>query len=279
MTSLPLVIETFFQIHVEPFVRALLLIILGFFTARIISASVIKTIIKHLSPQQTMLLRRIVFYFIFIIFIASAIQQLGFHITALLGTAGILGVAIGIASQTSMSNIISGLFMIGEKPFQVGDYIKVNDTRGEVLSIDLLSIKLRTLDNTLVRIPNEILIKTAVTNLSFFPIRRADLKLGVSYQADLEDVKTVLFDLAKDNPVCLMEPKPVLQILDFGDSAINLQFSVWSSRENFIELKNSIQIDIKNIFAKKGINMPFPSRTLYTASETEPLSIKIIPST
>lgn len=276
--QMTLVAEQFFQTQVEPFIRATLLIVIGYLIARILSASVSKSLIKHLSPQQTMLLRRLTFYIVFILFVASAIQQLGFHIGALLGAAGILTVAIGIASQTSMSNIVSGVFMIGEKPFEVGHTVKIGDIQGDILSIDLLSVKLRTSENTMVRIPNETLIKSAITNLSYFPIRRADLNIGVAYKEDLEKVKTVLFDVADRNPLCLMEPKPLLQILSFGDSAVNIQFSVWVSRSHFLDLQSTIHSDIKTAFEKQQIEMPFPSRSLFAGSGSEPLPIKIISS-
>lgn len=271
------VIQNFLRADIEPFARAAVLIVIGFFAARLISASIVKTAIKHVTPQQSMLLRRITFYFVFVLFLASAIQHLGFNIGALLGAAGILTVAIGIASQTSMSNIISGIFMIGEKPFEVGHQIKINDVHGEVLSIDLLSVKLRTLDNTMVRIPNEMLIKSEITNLYYFPIRRADLNIGVAYKEDLEKVKNILMTVANKNPLCLMEPKPLFQILSFGDSAINLQFSVWASRDHFVDLKTNIQAEIKQSFAENNIEMPFPSRSLY-AGNGEPLPVNIISS-
>jgi small-conductance mechanosensitive channel len=210
------------------------------------------------------------------LFVASAIEQLGFHISALLGAAGILTVAIGIASQTSMSNVVSGLFMIGEKPFEVGHQIKIADVQGEVLAIDLLSVRIRTQDNTMVRIPNELLIKSSIINLSYYPIRRADLKIGVSYSADLEKVKEVLFDVATKNPLSLTDPKPLFQILEFGDSSINIQFSVWSSRPHFVELKNTVQAEIKKAFDKQGIEMPYPARALFTGSGSEPMPIKIV---
>jgi small-conductance mechanosensitive channel len=272
--TMAIIAERFFQTQVEPFIRAALLIVIGYFIARILGATASKGLIKHLSPQQTMLLRRLTFYLVFVLFIASAIQQLGFHI----GAAGILTVAIGIASQTSMSNIVSGIFMIGEKPFEVGHTVKIADLQGDILSIDLLSVKIRTADNTMVRIPNETLIKSAIINLSYFPIRRADLSIGVAYKENLEHVKTVLFDVADKNPLCLMEPKPLLQILGFGDSAINLQFSVWVSRPHFLELKSNIHADIKAAFDEQKIEMPFPSRSLFAGSGSEPLPIKIISS-
>jgi small-conductance mechanosensitive channel len=268
--------EDFFHNHVEPFILAVLLISFGFVAARVLSTSVAKTLLKQLTPQQTMLLKRSIFYLVFVVFIAAAFDQMGFHIGALLGAAGILTVAIGIASQTSMSNIVSGAFMIGEKPFEVGHTVSVGDIKGEVLSIDLLSVKLRTQENTMVRIPNEMLIKSAITNLSSFPIRRADLKIGVAYKEDLELVRDVLFEVAYKNPLSLIEPKPLLQIIEFGDSGINLLFSVWSSRHNFQELKSTIQIEIHQAFNNKNIEMPFPSRSLYSGAGSAPIPIKII---
>jgi small-conductance mechanosensitive channel len=265
-----------FHEHIEPIISAALLVLTGYLIARILSSSIAKTFLKQLTPQQYMLLRRFIFYFVIILFIASAIEQLGFHISALLGAAGILTVAIGIASQTSMSNVVSGLFMIGEKPFEVGDQVKVGDAQGEILSIDLLSVRIRTNDNTMVRIPNELLIKSAITNLSYYPIRRADLKIGISYKEDLDKVKKVLMDVADKNPLSLIEPRPLFQVLEFGDSSINIQFSVWGSRQHFIELKNTVQSEIKKAFDKQGIEMPFPTRTLMAGSGSEPLPIKIV---
>ncbi len=265
-----------FHEHIEPIISAALLVLSGYLIARILSSSIAKTFLKQLTPQQYMLLRRFIFYFVIILFIASAIEQLGFHISALLGAAGILTVALGIASQTSMSNVVSGLFMIGEKPFEVGDQIKVADTQGEILSIDLLSVRLRTNDNTMVRIPNELLIKSSITNLSYYPIRRADLKIGIAYKEDLDKVKKVLMEVAEKNPLSLIEPRPLFQVLEFADSSINIQFSVWGSRQHFIELKNTVQSEIKKAFDKQGIEMPFPTRTIMAGSGSEPLPIKIL---
>lgn len=253
----------FDQVHYV--LRAILLLGLGFFVAKIISSSISKAISSRVTAQHSMLLRRIVFYSIFLLFFASAVQELGFHISALLGATGILTVAIGIASQASMSNVVSGVFIIGEKPFQIGDTIKVNDLQGEIISIDFLSVKIRTSENTMVRIPNEVLIKTPVINISYFPVRRIDLIMSVAYKSDLEKVKKLLFDIAKKNQFCLSDPKPSFYILGFADSVINIQFSVWGKKENYYDLKNSFFADIQNYFIAENID-----------TNKDPLSIKII---
>jgi small-conductance mechanosensitive channel len=200
--------------------------------------------------------------------------ELGFALGLLLGAAGILPVAVGFASQTSASNIISGLFLLGERPFAVGDIIRVNGTVGEVLSIDLLAVKLRTLDNLFVRIPNETLIKSEVTNIRHFPIRRIDLQVGVAYREDMRKVREVLMDVADRNPLCLEEPAPRLLFQGFGESSLNFEFRLWAKTDNFFEIKNTIPVEIKEAFDEHGIEIPFPHRTLYTGSETEPFPVQ-----
>jgi small-conductance mechanosensitive channel len=256
--------------------RALLLVLAGLVVARISAAAVRRLTEGRLQPSQVTLLRRVILYGIFGIFSIAALHQLGFNLGVLVGAAGVFSVALAFASQTSASNIISGLFLIGERPFQVGDVIQVGTTTGEVLSIDLLSAKLRTFDNLFVRIPNETLLKAEVRTLTKFPIRRLDLQIGVAYREDVERVRTLLFDLADRNPLCLDEPKPVFIMQGFGDSAVLMQFSPWALRENFLELRNMIQEEIKQAFDEAGIEIPFPHRTLYTGSETDPFPVRLV---
>ncbi|HRH92162.1 MAG TPA: mechanosensitive ion channel family protein, partial [Agitococcus sp.] len=178
------------------------------------------------------------------------------------GAAGIFTVAIGFASQTSASNLISGLFLIGEGSFMVGDTIKVNGTIGEVLSIDLLSIKLRTADNIYVRIPNEQLIKSEVSNLTRFAIRRVPIMVNISYQQDISKVRQVLLTIADKNPLVLDEPKPQGVVQDRASSSINLMFNIWTRKENFLDIRDTIQESIKNAFDEHNIDIPFPQITV-----------------
>lgn len=254
-------------------IRALMLFIIGIAIAKLVSSTLVKIIQSKVDNHRAMLLRRGSYYLILLLFLISALKELGFDLSVLLGAAGIFTVAIGFASQTSASNLISGLFLVAERPFSVGDVIRVGTTTGEVLSIDLLSVKLRTFDNLFVRLPNESLIKTEVTTLTRFPIRRADVLVGVAYKEDLKIVRRILNEVAEKNPLCLEEPKPVYIFQGFGDSSLNIQFSVWAKRENFLDLKNSIHEEIKNAFDVNGIEIPFPHRTLYTGSVTEPFPI------
>jgi small-conductance mechanosensitive channel len=259
--------------------RAGITLVVGILLARLVSRALGKVAAARTTPQGALLVRRLSYYVLFVLVLASALDQLHFKLGVLLGAAGIISVALGFASQTSASNLISGLFLIAERPFVVGDIVSTGEVTGEVLSVDLLSVKLRTFDNLFVRVPNEEIIKSRITNLTHFPIRRLDIQVGVAYKEDLEKVKEVLFEIADRNPICLDEPKPLLIFKGFGDSSIDYQFSVWAARENFLELRNSMQERIKAAFDERGIEIPFPHRTLYTGSVTEPFPVRVVEQT
>ncbi|MDF1554929.1 MAG: mechanosensitive ion channel family protein [Deferrisomatales bacterium] len=264
--------------HVAALLRSAVLVVVGYWLAKLASRVVERQVARYFNPQRGFILGRIVYYAVVVLTLVSALRQFGFEFTVLLGAAGVLTVAVGFASQTSASNIISGLFLMVEEPFVVGDQIRVGDTIGEVLSIDLLSVKLRTFDNLFVRVPNESMVKSEVTTLTRFPIRRADLKIGVAYKEDIARVREVLMAVADENPLCLMEPKPLFIFLGYGDSSLDIQFSVWAKRENFLDLRNGIYEEIKLAFDAAGIEIPFPHRSLYAGSVTDPFPIRIIDS-
>ena len=263
------------KLHVFAIGKALFILIVGYFIAKALSNMVMRFNFAHMSNHGQVLLKRGVFYGVLILMFISALRELGFDLSVVLGAAGILSVAIGFASQTSASNLISGLFLMMERPFSIGDVIRVEQTTGEVISIDLLSVKIRTFDNLFVRIPNESMIKTQVTTLTRFPIRRADLKVGIAYKEDIEKVKKILADVAEKNLLCLSEPAPLFILLGFGTSSVDIQFSVWAKRENFLLLKNSIYQEIKEAFDKNGVEIPFPHLSLYSGEASKPINIAV----
>ena len=162
----------------------------------------------RISAAHQFVIRRLIAYTIAVLAVVMVLRQLDVELSVLLGAAGVLTVAIGFAAQTSASNLISGLFLMAESPFAVADTIRVGDTTGEVLSIDLLSVRLRTFDNLLVRIPNETMLKSNVVNLTHFPIRRYDHRLLVGRNTDLAQLEDLLLCVADRNTLCLEEPIP-----------------------------------------------------------------------
>lgn len=255
---------------IEKYLIALTILIIGMVAIYFIAFIVKKFLPKNLSPQRKMIINRLVQYsgYLFLFFII--ITELDLELTAIFGAAGVIGIVIGIASQTSIGNIISGFFLVSEKSFELGDIIKIGDKSGTVYSIDLLSIKLRTFDNLLLRIPNQTVISSEVTNVTRFPIRRLDFEVSVAYKEDLGKVKTVLERVVKQNPLSLDEPEPLIVFKSFGNSGIDILVGVWFEKVNFLKVKNSIFQEIKAAFDAEGIEIPFPHVSLYAGEATKP---------
>ncbi|MGO1502468.1 MAG: mechanosensitive ion channel family protein, partial [Marinobacter sp.] len=232
------------------------LLVLGLILGSLAARSVSRVMSTRSSRHHTVMFRRLVFYVIFVLFGVAALREAGFSLDVVLGAAGILTVAIGFASQTSASNMISGLFLLVEKPFEIGDVIEVDATRGEVVGIDMLSVKLRTRDNLFVRIPNETLIKTPVVNRSRFPIRRIDLEVGIAYAEDAQKVETLLLALAEKDPTCLEEPKAFVLVTAFGPSSVDLQFSFWVPKDKVFEGKSGMLVAMKKTLDREGVEIP-----------------------
>lgn len=240
---------------------ALAILVSGLILARLAGAALGRTLRDPLGGHRTLVLQRIVSYGIALLFAVSALHQLGIQLSVLLGAAGILTVAIGFAAQTAASNFVSGVFLLGERPFEIGETIQIGSTTGEVLSIDMLSIRLRTFDNLLVRIPNESVMKSQVVNFTRFPIRRHDLRFRVDSAGDLEDLETVLLSATK-TPIVLNEPAPIVIFQGWTESGLEVQLSAWALRENFLAMRNQLHRDVAHALAEAQMPFGYPNRVV-----------------
>ncbi|MBN1686880.1 MAG: mechanosensitive ion channel family protein [Spirochaetales bacterium] len=243
---------------------------------RVVIFLVRRLIRRRVTEQAKMLTTKVINYTGIVIIVVIVLLEFGVNLTPILGAAGILGLAIGIASQASLSNVISGLFLVSEKPFAAGDVITVGDKTGVVMSIDLLSVKIRTFDNLYIRVPNEKIVSGEVTNITRYPIRRMDFNLSVAYKENLQHVKDVLVDIAYRNPKVLDEPAPIIMFRDFADSGITLLFGVWFQKTDYMNVKNSVTLEIKNRFDEEGIEIPFPHLSIYAGSTTAPFPVAAV---
>lgn len=256
--------------HISLWVRVLLILIIGIPLLRFIKKLTQKLTHDRLSPASGQLILKTVYYGSFLLLVFTVLNEFGFKISALLGVAGILGVAISFASQTSVSNIISGIFLISEKPFQIGDSIQVGSSAGTVESIDLLSIKIRTSDNRFVRIPNETMIKAEVINITKYPIRRMNVELCVSHSSDLDTVRASLYEIAAQAPLALKDKEPLVLYQKIDDQGIHLLYGVWTKTQDFMNLQNQIIQSIKQKFADIGIEIPSKNCIIYRETQLTP---------
>lgn len=228
---------------------------------------------RHMTPQASALLMKIIriggWGFIFV----EAFRILGFDIITVLGAASIIGVAVGFASQASLSNIVSGLFLVGERQINLGDTIDIQGIRGSVDAINLLSVQLRMPDNTLVRVPNEMIIKTPVSNLTRYDTRRCDIELSVDYNTSFDHLLEVIHRLLDENPMCLDDPEPTILFTGFGNSSIDFKIGAWCKTENFQDFRMNLAKSIKRELDKEKISMPFPIRSVETRN---PIKVSIV---
>lgn len=212
---------------------------------------------ERLNVQQRMIIKKVINYTFYIIILMYILSLFGIKLSAIWGAAGIAGIAIGFASQTSVSNLISGLFVLGEKTMKIGDFISVGGQAGTVDSVGLLSVKVHTPDNQMIRIPNSTIINSNFINNSFFGKRRITFSVSIDYNSDM---RSALEALKKVQPLCptvLTEPAPTAWFDSFGDSGINITFAAWFQPPNLVQTKNDVFIAIKKVFDDANISIPF----------------------
>jgi small-conductance mechanosensitive channel len=254
--------------RISLYIRIILILLIGIPLIRLLRRIVGKVTAEKLSLQSSMLLKRFVYYIGWLIILITVLNELGFKLSALLGAAGVFGIAIGFASQTSFANIISGIFLISEKPFTVGEVIQLGDTIGEVTSIDLLSVKVRTFDNKFIRVPNENMIKSEITNLTRYDVRRVNMSISVAYKENLNKVIALLKTIAAEEPLALQDREPAVLVDQFADSGIVLMYGVWGKADDYAALKTAILLQVKQRFEAEGIEIPFPHVKLANDAST-----------
>jgi len=243
--------------------RVVLTAVLGLVFAGLVITVLRKVVTKRMEARSGGLIVKIAQYLAFAFIAISVLDAAGVNLSALLGAAGIAGIAIGFAAQTSVSNFISGFFIVSEKTFSQGDVIDVDGTSGLVHSIDAMSVKLRTFDNRLIRIPNETLIKSNVKTITRFPIRRLNMDILVTYDTDVERARDLLYEIAAAEPNALRNPAPAFMVTGFKDSGVGLFFGVWFATDEWFDGNNSMYIAVKKRFDEEGVRFAFPTMTVY----------------
>ena len=234
---------------------------------KILKALSKKFLLKKMSIQTQHIIKKAIDYSAFVTIVLTAFHRLGINVSGLLGAAGIAGIAIGFAAQTSVSNVISGLFVITERAFKIGDIIEISGIIGTVQSIDLLSVALKTFDSQYVRVPNETIIKANLINYSHFPLRRIKTELSVPYGIDLRRVETILIDTAKKNRFIVDDPAPSVLWTAFASSGISCALLAWTSVQDYGTARNSIFIDIDERLKAEGIEIPFDQLVVHTEND------------
>lgn len=234
---------------------ALAWFVVGAIILRVIVRMLLRAVGKGLRDQSKDLLRKAFMYVGLAILLVIVLNAAGVSVGALLGAAGVLGIAIGIASQTSLSNVISGLFLVSERFFEIGDVVKVGEMVGVVHSVDLLSVKVRAFDNVLIRIPNQQLIEQNIINLTRFPIRRMDFTVTIAVDQSIDGSLEALGRAMDECDEVLAEPPPFLMVRDLTANGWQMLVGAWFEHDNYVTVRNTATAAIQRVFAEEGIRI------------------------
>ena len=250
--------KDFFTLHhVFRGVGVLCVILIYYIIYRLVRKGIHKVDHQKLPDERKEILHRLARYIFYFAVVVYVLGLFGIKLSAIWGAAGIAGVAIGFAAQTSVSNLISGIFIVSEKSIRLGDTIIINGLTGVVDTISLLSVRVHTYDNQMVRIPNSSIINSLLTNNSYNSYRRLLINVSVAYESDLQTALETLKKAPELCPTARTDPAPNAWIDGFGASGINLVLAIWFNNSDFIAVKNEAFIAIKKVFDDAKIEIPY----------------------
>jgi small conductance mechanosensitive channel len=218
----------------------------------------------------TLLVDRIFKFVVFATGSIMAADQLGVNVAAALAGLGVAGIAVGFAAQDMLANIIAGFVVFWDKPFRVGDYIRVAGEYGQVRDITLRSTRIRTNQNCYIVIPNKNIVDDVLVNQSEQGQLRLDVPIGIAYKEDIGTARTVLLRAMADVPEVLKDPAPAIAVVGLGDSSVDLEVRVWianarAEQPTEVEVVEAAKIALD----AAGIQIPFPHMQLFVDDVTD----------
>ena len=247
--------------------RSILIILFVFFITWLVLKTFKKIIHRALSNEAKIKFKSIFSffnYFIYTIVSLVTIDTLGIDLTGFFAASAALLVGFGLALQTFIQDIISGVFIIADQAVHVGDIIQIDGQIGKVENITLRTTRAVTRDNKVLIIPNHIFLTKILYNWTENgALIRESVSVGVAYDTDTELLQKHLIELALNHPLIHKENKPIVLFEDFGDNALKftIVFSM-SNSFNLYKVKSDLRFSMNKLFKEKGIEIPYPQRTI-----------------
>ncbi len=211
-------------------------------------------------------------YVIWMAGLLIALRELGIQVTAFVASLGIVGLAVALAAKTILSNVLTGITLTADRNFRVGDRIQVGDYVGDVLEINLHKTVIRTRDNEIVLIPNDVLGKEVIVN-HMLPEQktRIEMQIGVSYRADLDRATDILDEILHTHDRILSEPAPEVNVTALDDSAVEIQVLAWiDGPRGKRRVRDHVYRRALARFDETGIEIPFPQRVVHLQGTVSP---------
>jgi small conductance mechanosensitive channel len=250
--TLDLIIRYGFQV-----LGAIIILTVGVLLARWIgnvSNSWLESRVKE--PPMRLLMVRVIRILVMLLTLLVALDKFGFQIAPLVAAVGVAGLGVGLAFQGVLANVVAGLSIIFTKPYRVGEYIELLNVHGQVVTIELFSTTLVQLDQSRVVIPNRRIVGEILHN--YGTIRQLQLKVGVAYGANLDEVLRVAKEIVSANPRALKEPAPQIGVSELAESSVVLFIQPWVAVTDMVSAKAELYQAIVERFRASKIDIPFP---------------------
>jgi len=205
----------------------------------------------------------ITYWALMIFVIIAAINQIDVQTTSLIAVMGAAGLAIGLALQGSLANFAAGVLIVMFRPYRVGDFVEAAGIAGVVLEVQILTTILKTGDNKQIIVPNGQIMSSIITNYSANETRRVDMTIGVSYDDDLDKVRSTLQELVNADDRIHKDPECLIAVSALADSSVNFAVRPWVNTADYSSVMFDLTEAIKKRFDKEGISFPFPQQDVH----------------
>lgn len=257
-------------ITVSHLVVALVSVLLSIVGSVIIRGILKKKVFRKMKIDEGVeyALLRLIHFLVLTLGVYIGLQTINIPLGAFVGLFAVIGVGIGFGLQSFAADITSGIIILWERPFKVGDRLEREGIWGDVKDIKLRTTLIMTPDDIAMVVPNSKLTNEAVINYSYGnPRIRLHVPVGVAYGSDVETVKGLLLQAAKEHDGVMMHPPPAVWFREFGDSSLNFQLLCWVPRsEQKFQVMSDLNFRIDQLFRENGIEIPFPQRDLHLRS-------------
>ena len=251
-------------------IAAMIVFACSFIVAKITKEKVLDRVSAKMGEDDQdvlTLIGRATYVAVLMVGITIALKIAGIDLTAIVAA---VGFGLGFAMQDLIMNFLAGILILVNRQFTIGDFIKINDTIGQVMEIQSRATILKALDGTRVIVPNSDLFTNQVTSFTSNPFRRIEVPVGVEYRTDLGHAQQIIREALKEHHDVLQEPGPAIVINEFADSSINFLVRFWvDSKSKWVNTRSEVIHIIKERFDEEGIGIPFPIRTLAFDKDTE----------
>lgn len=243
----------------KPLAKMVMILIIG----HVIAVYIVKIIKRafdrsHIDDSLAVFLLKTIKIVLNILVILSALNTVGVSTNGVLAALSAAAVAVAIALRDSLSNVAGGILLLISPRFLSGDYISAGGDEGTVVRVDLLHTTVRTIDNKLVSIPNGVLINSHITNYTREEKRRVDIDFPVSYEADIEKTKQIIYSVISRHPLVLSEPEePMVRVMKYNDSSVDIITRSWCNTPDYWTVYFDLTEQVRAELGKNGITIPY----------------------